>query len=132
MLFSEPAFLFVFLPLLLGAYFVAPQGLRNTILTLASLFFYALGEWRFLPFMIASIGINYGFAIWIEHTRADRRGKMILAAGIFSDLVLLLVFKYAGWLAENLNSVLSALGAGSLHVPTILLPLGISFFTFHK
>src|SRR5215207_7417651 len=103
MLFSEPAFLFLFLPVLLGLYFAAPARLRNTILTLASLLFYGLGEWRFLPFMIVSIAINYAFAIWIERSRAERRGKVILAIGIFSDLVLLLVFKYAGWLAENVN-----------------------------
>src|SRR4051812_43610409 len=69
MLFTEPAFLFVFLPVLLGLYAITPRALRNVLLTAASLLFYTLGEWRFLPFMIASIAVNYGFALWIESTR---------------------------------------------------------------
>jgi alginate O-acetyltransferase complex protein AlgI len=131
-LFSEPAFLFAFLPALLGVYFAVPHGLRNVVLTFASLGFYALGEWRFLPFMLASIAINYGLAIWIERTRERRQGPTILAIGIFSDLALLVVFKYAGWLAGNLDAVLGTLGLGGVAVPSLALPLGISFFTFHK
>jgi len=132
MLFTEPAFLFVFLPVLLGAYFVAPVRLRNTILTLASLGFYALGELKFLPLMVLSIGLNYGLALWIERTRLESRGRAILALGICSDLILLLVFKYTGWLADNLAHLMSVLGLQTLTPPSIVLPLGISFFTFHK
>jgi alginate O-acetyltransferase complex protein AlgI len=132
MLFTEPAFLFVFLPILLGLYFIVPSGWRNALLTLASLVFYTLGEWRFLPFLVVSIIVNYGFAIWIEAARSRSRGTWILALGIASDLVLLLVFKYTGWLADNFNHVLAALGVHPVHVPHLLLPLGISFFTFHK
>jgi alginate O-acetyltransferase complex protein AlgI len=132
MLFIEPAFLFLFLPLLLGSYYLAPAKLRNPLLTFGSLFFYALGEWRFVPLMILSIGVNYFAAIWIERTRGGRWGRPILVLGIASDLILLLVFKYAGWLVENLDVALGALHLRPLKVPAILLPLGISFFTFHK
>ncbi|MDB4945193.1 MAG: patA 1 [Labilithrix sp.] len=132
MLFIEPAFLFLFLPVLLGSYYVTPARFRNLLLTFASLFFYALGEWKFVPLMIASIGVNYGAALWIERTRASRWGAAILVLGIMSDLVLLLVFKYAGWMVENVDAVLSALHVRTFAVPHILLPLGISFFTFHK
>jgi alginate O-acetyltransferase complex protein AlgI len=132
MLFTEPAFLFAFLPVLLGLYVITPRALRNVLLTVASLLFYTLGELRFLPFMIGSIALNYGVALWIESTRTSRRGGAVLVVGIASDLALLLVFKYAGWLAENLNSVLASMGFDEIHVPHLLLPLGISFFTFHK
>jgi alginate O-acetyltransferase complex protein AlgI len=131
-LFTEPSFLFVFLPLVLLLYFGAPKSARNTVLTLASLAFYTLGEWRFLPFLVGSVAINYVFAIWIEQTRARPHAKWVLALGIFSDLALLLVFKYAGWFAVNLNSVLAIAHFSSVPVPHLLLPLGISFFTFHK
>jgi len=132
MLFTQPTFLFVFLPVLLGLYFSAPHGARNAILTIASLLFYAVGEIRFLPFMVLSIAINFVLAIWIERHRSGRWARTILSVGIASDLILLLVFKYTGWIVECIDQVLGALGLGTLPAPTILLPLGISFFTFHK
>ena len=132
MLFTEPSFLFLFLPLLLGAYFLAPVALRNGVLTVASLGFYALGEPKFLPFMVLSIALNYFLAIWIERARGTHWARTILILGIATDLSLLLVFKYTGWLVENVDHLLAALGLSAIHVPAILLPLGISFFTFHK
>ena len=132
MLFTEPAFLFLFLPLLLGAYFLVPDRWRNLLLTLASLIFYCLGERHFFPILVLSIGINYVLAIWIEKTRTSRWNRAILALGITSDLALLLVFKYAGWLVENIDRVLPLVRARPLTVPAFVLPLGISFFTFHK
>lgn len=132
MLFTEPAFLFVFLPVLLAVYYLAPSGLRNLLLTLASGLFYALGELRFLPLLLGSVALNYLLALWIERTRHSPWGRAILALGIASDLILLIVFKYTGWLIENFNHVLSTLGLDPMPSVSILLPLGISFFTFHK
>jgi len=131
MLFTEPAFLFAFLPATLALYFATPVVGRNAVLALASLAFYALGEPRFLPFLVASIALGYGFAIWIERTRETRRGRAVLAIAIAIDLLLLVIFKYASWLADNVDRAISALGLGHIPVPSILLPLGISFFTFH-
>jgi alginate O-acetyltransferase complex protein AlgI len=132
MLFTEPAFLFVFLPALLGAYFLVPHRWRNLLLTLASLVFYCLGERHFFPILVASIAANYVLAIWIEKARATRWSGAVLALGITSDLALLLVFKYAGWLVENVDRVLASAHLPAFTIPAIALPLGISFFTFHK
>jgi alginate O-acetyltransferase complex protein AlgI len=132
MLFTEPAFLFLFLPALLGLYFLSPDRWRNLLLTSASLVFYCLGERKFFPILVLSIGINYLLAIWIERTRTGRWRAAILAVGITSDLVLLVVFKYAGWLVENLNQGLALAQARPLAFAPLALPLGISFFTFHK
>ncbi len=132
MLFTEPAFLFLFLPVVLAAYFAVPSSWRNALLSAASFAFYAFGEYRFLPLMVLSIGLNYVLAIGIERTRGARWGRLVLAVGIASDLVLLLVFKYTNWLVADVDQVLRALHLRTLPVPSIFLPLGISFFTFHK
>jgi alginate O-acetyltransferase complex protein AlgI len=132
MLFTEPAFLFLFLPATLLVYGLTPTRWRNVVLGIASLAFYALGEIRFVGWLMLSIAVNYVLAIWIEQTRGGRWARAVLALGIASDLVLLLVFKYAGWLGANLDSVLALLHAAPIRVPALVLPLGISFFTFHK
>ena len=132
MLFTHPFFLFFFLPAVLGIYYLAPRKARNAVLSLASLIFYASGEWGFVGWLVASVAVNYWIGRGIERTRGRPWSKRLLALGLVSDLALLVVFKYAGFLTENLNGVLPVLGLAELRVPKLLLPLGISFFTFHK
>jgi alginate O-acetyltransferase complex protein AlgI len=132
MLFSEPAFLFLFLPLLLLVYCCTPQRGRNLVLTVASLAFYALGEWKFIPLMVGSIAINYWIALGLDRVRGTRWARPLLVLGVASDLALLFVFKYANWAADSLNQLLALAQLAPFHLSPILLPLGISFFTFHK
>ena len=134
MLFTEPSFLFVFLPLLLLLYFLSPQRVRNPLLSVASLVFYSIGEWRFLPWLVASIALNYWIAMRLGAWRHTRRALPLLIIGIASDLALLLVFKYADFFVENFQALWRALGHAPLprHDKAFPLPLGISFFTFHK
>jgi len=132
MIFCEPVFLFVFLPALLAAYYAAPERAKNPLLASASLLFYALGEWRFLGWLIASVALNYWIAIGIDRYRNRPWAFRLLVIGVASDLALLVVFKYAGFIAINLNRVLAWTDAAPVSVPQLLLPLGISFFTFHK
>ncbi len=131
MLFSEPTFLFWFLPLLLVIYYASPTVCRNTVLTLASLLFYAWGEYKFVFLIIASIVFNYGIGLWIEHARAVRRSGIALAVGVVGNLAVLGFFKYANFFMENLNLVLQNFSRPLLEVGTVPLPIGISFFTFH-
>lgn len=133
MLFCEPLFLFVFLPIVMGLYLAVPARRQNLVLTLASLAFYAAGEWRFLPWLVGSIAVNYWIAIGIDRTRGQPWAFRLLTVGIVSDLILLAVFKYAGFLVSNVNGLGGMLGLHArLRDPGIVLPLGISFFTFHK
>ena len=132
MLFCEPIFLFFFLPLTLAAYYAAPHRARNVVLSLASLLFYAAGEWRFLGWLVASVAVNYWIGRGISGTRGTAWAKRLLIIGIVSDLSLLFVFKYAGFIVSSLDGPLTLLGMKPLPVPKLLLPLGISFFTFHK
>lgn len=132
MLFTEPIFLFLFLPVLLAVYFGAPERYRNIILTISSLIFYAAGEYRFLGWLLGSIVVNYWIAIGLDKYRGTRYSLPLLYLGIASDLVLLLVFKYADFIIANANQLFGVLHLRTFPQPGLLLPLGISFFTFHK
>ncbi|EON12449.1 MULTISPECIES: MBOAT family protein [Pandoraea] len=128
MVFSSIAFLGLFLPITLAAYFLTPRPWRNFTLALASIVFYAWGEPRFLILMIVSIGINFRLAIGID--RAKNRRRMV-GWGVAINLFVLGVFKYAAFIVDNLNAVLSPLGVAPLVLRPLPLPIGISFYTFH-
>jgi alginate O-acetyltransferase complex protein AlgI len=151
MLFSSAIFVFLFLPLLLALYFVVHPRLRNFLLLLASLLFYAWGEPLLSVVLLISILANWLLGLWVESARARGRGRGALAIGVAFNLLLLLTFKYADWLWDSLGGLLMSLHAidhplahlGSYLGPesilrktilapdeTIRLPLGISFFTF--
>src|SRR5688572_30640145 len=78
MVFSSPVFLFLFLPIVLGVYFVAPTRLRNLWLTLTSLLFYAWGAKALVVIMLVSIGGNYLLGRWIDRKRDSRFAPWIM------------------------------------------------------
>ena len=126
MVFSSMTFLFVFLPLLLAAYYLLParaRAWRNGVLLGFSLFFYAYGGPPFLLLMLLSIAVNYTGALWAAPGRRHPRAAMALTTA--ADLALLGWFKYAGFFFSNLARVWTG-----LPVPEVTLPIGISFFTF--
>lgn len=126
MAFSSVAFLFGFLPLSLLCCFLIPARLRtgrNTVLLLFSLAFYAWGGVRLLPVLLASCAVNWGAARLAAPGRRHR--KAVLCVALVLNLGMLGWFKYTGFLVGNLN----ALGL-DIAVPAVLLPAGISFFTF--
>ena len=127
MVFSSPIFLFVFLPLTLGLYYLLPRSAKNVFLLLASLVFYAWGEIFFVLVMLASIAFNFLFGWLIGAANPGGRKKWALAAGVTANLCLLGYFKYANFVVENLAGagLVDASGWNPVH-----LPLGISFFTF--
>ena len=113
MLFSSIPFLYYFLPMVLAAYFLVPKSWKNGILLLSSLIFYGWGEPKYLILMVASIVAFYGFGLAIE--RGSRK-KFWLTLSIATGVVLLVVFKYAGFFTGGLIS--------------LALPNGISFYLF--
>lgn len=124
MIFSSASFLFAFLPCVTIVYYLLrSRTARNVFLTLVSLFFYAWGEPWFVLVMLLSIVINWFIALRIG---AGGHKKAWLVVGLVCDLGLLAVFKYLGFLMENVNWIFHL----SLPVPQIVLPIGISFFTF--
>jgi alginate O-acetyltransferase complex protein AlgI len=130
-IFSSTTFLFGFLPLVLLAYFLLP-GLRsrNGLLLGASLLFYAWGEAAYVLLLLLSIGFNTACGAWIERLRGRPAAARVLAAGVAANLLLLGVFKYANFAAENLDPALAALGLPRIDLAPVHLPIGISFFTF--
>jgi alginate O-acetyltransferase complex protein AlgI len=131
-LFTEPTFLFAFLPVLLAIYYLAPAGARNVLLVVASVIFYARDGGAFTWVILVSILVNTTAAIWVERLRGTRAATILLRAIVGLNLLSLVTFKYAGFLAENLNIALTAVGARPFAAPALLLPIGISFFTFHS
>ena len=122
MLFSSLTFLFCFLPAVVAGYYICPGRFRNVFLLLTSIFFYAWGEPRYLPVIFTTITISYAGALAIEHFKYK---KILLALFVVLDLSLLFYFKYANFFLENLNLIFHQ--KWSLKV---VLPLGISFYTF--
>lgn len=129
MVFSSIFFIFSFLPVTIVAYYLAPKRIRNGILLLASLFFYAWGEPVYLFLMLYSILFNY--VMGIDIARKQRRGKragVSLFFGVAVNLLILGFFKYYGFLAENLE----ALAGVILPKLELSLPIGLSFYTFQS
>jgi len=131
MVFSSTDFLFVFLPLVLGVYFLVRERWRNIVILFASLGFYACGEPKFVLVLVASIVINYlaGVAVGAADGKIVRK-RVFLAGAIVLNLGLLFYFKYFNFLGENLNGILTLLGHPTLVFSHVVLPIGISFFTF--
>ncbi|MDX5322882.1 MAG: MBOAT family protein, partial [Exiguobacterium sp.] len=127
MLFSSTIFLFWFLPIVLILYYVSPRFLKNTVLLVASLLFYAWGEPIYTAVMLASIVMNYAFGLLVDNNRDNKKKAKWLVAGMVAGNVLLLsVFKYTSFIIENVNAITGL----ELTDPKIPLPIGVSFFTF--
>jgi alginate O-acetyltransferase complex protein AlgI len=134
-LFTEPTFLFLFLPILLGLYFIrrVHAGYANWLLLVASVLFYAKGGGAFTWLMLGSIAFNYWMAIAVDRAReaSEVRARRVLAAAIAVNLAVLGWFKYANFFAGNVDALAESLGGAGFAVPEVLLPIGISFYTFH-
>lgn len=130
MLFSSIEFLLLFLPVTYGINFLLPKKLRNYWLLIASLFFYAWGEPRFVFVMMASICFNYLLARWIERCRDSKtKAKAILVLDVALNLGILMIFKYLNFITATVHSWLPA-SRSWFPETSIVLPIGISFFTF--
>ena len=126
MVFSSVLFLFRFLPIFLICYFVVPKRMKNIILFLGSLFFYAWGEPIYVLLMLFSTVVDYVNGRLIERCRGSRRAVVPLVASVVVNLAVLCFFKYSDFLIQNVNS----LAGTSIPLPGLPLPIGISFYTF--
>ncbi|OOM77168.1 peptidoglycan O-acetyltransferase [Clostridium puniceum] len=129
MLFSSVIFLFYFLPIVLILYYGTcfSKKIQNAVLLISSLFFYAWGETKFIILMIGSIFINYLFGLIIDKYRENKeKAKIIIISMCITNLSILFVFKYLGFVIRNINEMQSY----QFIIPKLSLPIGISFFTF--
>ncbi len=131
MLFNSYEFIFLFLPAALTGCFVLARwaGATAAQLWLTAVSFYFYGSWnlRYLPLLAGSIAFNFTIARWMRHATARARARL-LATGIVVDIGLLAYYKYTNYFVSSVN------GLTHTHfvVAAILLPLGISFYTFQQ
>lgn len=127
MVFSSLLFLFIFLPLFLLIYYVAPRGLRNLILFVASLIFYAWGEPVYVAIMLFSTLLDYTVGRVMDHYRSHTLiPKLALLTSVVGNLGMLAFFKYSNFFIDNVNNFLGM----DIALLKIALPIGISFYTF--
>ena len=132
MLFSSYTFLFAFLPLvLIGSWSLEGKNARLVFLTLASWVFYGWWDWRYLPLLIASTGLNYAAGLLIARADDPSRRKLLLTVSISINVALLGYVKYTDFFLNSLQGISSTLGL-PIDMPAldVLLPIGISFYTF--
>ena len=127
MVFSSIVFLFTFLPVVLAVYFLVPRKLKNLVLLLGSLVFYAWGEPVYIFLMIFSIIFNYICGLDIARNLNDpQKAKRSLIFNVAVNLLILGFFKYEGFLLDSINAVLPV----DIPYRALSLPIGISFYTF--
>lgn len=125
MVFVSDLFVFVFLPLFLLAYAIAPTALRNLTILVFSLIFYGWWRFDFLPLLICISCWSWSTGLWISRASGTER-RLALLAGIVPPLCSLIYFKYANLLIDSAAN----LGAPVRGWPEIPLPIGLSFFVF--
>ena len=134
MVFSSIAFIMYFMPVFFLVYYILPASYKNAWLFLASLGFYyygVRGNPGYLLLMIMSVVVNFVAGKLIEAQQTKRARKVWLVVGIGYDLGWLILFKYLGFLIENLNALFGAMHVKvQLETWNLILPIGISFYTF--
>ena len=127
MVFSSLVFLFVFLLLMLLLFFSVPRRLRNTILLIVSLIFYAWGEPIYIILMLFSTVTDFVHGLLVERYRNQpKKAKLVVLSSITINLGLLVFFKYSTFLLTNINLLFHT----NFYIPQMSLPIGISFYTF--
>ena len=126
MIFSGIPFLYYFLPVVLLLYMIAPKILKNSVLLIASLFFYAWGEPKIVLIMIASILVGYISGLVIEAIRHKKAAKPVLIVAVGLQLGCLVYYKYMDFFIDNMNHAFGC----EIPLLGIALPVGISFYTF--
>jgi len=133
MVFSSPLFLFGFLPVVLALYFTMPPRAVNTIALVASVFFYAWGEPKFVLIAVGSAALDLVVVRLMVASRPPRVRRLLVGLGVAANLGLLAYFKYANFAYANVEPLAAAwLGIRLPSWQTIALPIGISFVVFEK
>jgi alginate O-acetyltransferase complex protein AlgI len=133
MSFATPTFLWYFMPITLAVYWLLPRGARNGVLAVASLVFYTWGGHAFVFLLLGCVAVNFATGIALDSSSPflQRHRRMALVTAIVVDVGALAVWKYADFGSRQVNSLVRAFGGHGTHVLHFVLPIGISFFTFH-
>ena len=126
MVFSSLTFLFFFLPLAIGGYYCTPTKYKNFTLLIFSLLFYVWGEPKYILIMLFSSVVDFMHAKIIDNNRGNIKSKLALISSIIINLSLLFYFKYTAFAIDSVNTLFGC----DFLIPSIVLPIGISFYTF--
>jgi len=124
MVFSSISFLYYFLPITLILYFLIPNRFKNMVLLLVSLLFYFYGEPKYIILLIFSCIFNYYYGKYLEKNKNHK--KLLLIINLVINFGFLFYFKYFNFFINNINSIFNT----NIFVSKIIMPIGISFFTF--
>ena len=127
MIFSSLEFIFIFLPLFLILYFVSPTKYKNYVLLIGSIIFYIIGAWEH-PHYVLLLGIAISLNYIIGKKLEKNKNKKILIVGIIYNLIWLIFFKYSDFII----SIISNISDVYIEPLNLLLPIGISFYTFQS
>ena len=129
MVFSSLIFLYFYLPVVLIVYYISPAKMKNIILLVSGLFFYAWGEPVYVLVMLFSTALDYTMGRLIHHFDAfPKKRTVFLILSVVINIGLLGVFKYSSFIIQNLNGLLGV----NIPDPQLPLPIGISFYTFQS
>lgn len=130
MVFSSIVFLLYFLPAFLITYYFANKKYKNIVILLFSIFFYSWGAPKFIFVLLGTTLVDFYLVNWMSQTEEQRYRRLILAISVSMNMGLLLYFKYSNFFIENVNALLSVFGDKNIHWTKLVLPIGISFYTF--
>lgn len=130
MLFNSLIFIYLFLPVTILLSIIVPARFRNHLLLLASLVFYSWGGIPYLMVLVGSILLNYTTGLFMKFAKNPGRRNKLFIAAIVLNLLLLGVFKYTNFTVNNVNVLTGLFGLDPFYINNIVLPLGISFYTF--
>lgn len=133
MVFSSHVFLFLFLPLFLAVYYLAPERRRSLVIVAGSYLFYAWWRVDFLLLFVAVTVFNWGIGMAIARHGARTAGaKRWMLFGVAADLAVLGYFKYANFGVDSFNTLVAGFGMEPFALAQVILPIGISFYTFES
>jgi len=126
MVFSSMTFLFGFLPIVLLIYFAVPMRMKNLVIMISGLLFYAWGEPIYVFVMLLTIAIDYGAGLLMERFGDQQKKRLaVMIAAVVLNLLFLGVFKYSSFVVQNINALFHT----TIPDPQLPLPIGISFYT---
>lgn len=131
-MFASPIFLIVFLPLVLLGYYLVPKKFKNLFLLCASILFYSWGAPKFIFAILLTTTIDFYLAKLIDSSSNEKNRKIALLISIVMNVGFLFYFKYFNFFIENVDHLLKTMGANEILALKIILPIGISFYTFES
>ncbi len=130
MVFSSIVFILYFLPVFLLVYYLADKKYKNLVILIFSIFFYSWGAPRFIFVILGTTFLDFHLVKWMCQTKSVLHRRLMLTLSVSVNLGLLGYFKYSNFFIENVNEIISIFGFSGVHWTKLILPIGISFYTF--